>query len=254
MKIPSFDLSNKVAIVTGATKGLGYGIALGLGQAGANIVVVSRTRADCEKVSNEIKGLGRDALAMPTDISKPENIENLIKGTLEKFGKIDILVNNAGTAVTKKAEDLTEEDWDCVVDTNLKGVFLLTKAAGKTMIEQKRGKIINIASIFGLVGDKSILPYLASKGGVIQLTKGLALEWARHNIQVNAVAPGYVLTPMNEKVLSDEKVYDYITKKIPMGRLGRIEDIAGAVVFLASDAANYVTGSTIAVDGGWLAQ
>ncbi|MFZ7104565.1 MAG: SDR family NAD(P)-dependent oxidoreductase [Peptococcaceae bacterium] len=254
MKTPVFDLSNKVAIVTGATKGLGYGMALGLAQAGADVVVVSRTPADCRKVAAEIADLGRDPLALPTDVSKPESIENLVNSTLEKYGKIDILVNNAGTAVTQKAEDLTEEDWDRVVDTNLKGVFLLAQAVGKEMIKQNRGKIINIASIFGLVGDKSVLPYLASKGGVLQLTRGLALEWARYNIQVNAVAPGYVMTPMNEKELRDEKVYNYITKKIPMRRLGEIGDIAGAVIYLASDAANYVTGSTIAVDGGWLAQ
>ncbi|MDK2823954.1 MAG: hypothetical protein PWQ67_768 [Clostridia bacterium] len=254
MKIPTFDLTNKVAIVTGATKGLGYGMALALAQAGANIVVVSRTPADCDRVAFEIKSMGRDALALPTDVSNPESINNLVNKTLEKYEKIDILVNNAGTAITKKAEDLTEENWDHVMNINLKGVFMLTQAVGRVMIDQQKGKIINIASIFGFVGDKSVLPYLVSKGGVLQLTRGLALEWARYNIQVNAVAPGYVMTPMNEKELNDEKVYNYITKKIPMRRLGEIHEIAGAVVYLASDAANYVTGSTITVDGGWLAQ
>ncbi|MDK2919934.1 MAG: hypothetical protein PWQ37_2667 [Candidatus Petromonas sp.] len=254
MKIPTFDLSGKVAIVTGATKGLGYGMALGLAQAGADIVVVSRTPADCEKVASEIIAMGRDALALPTDVSKQESIQNLVDRTVEKFEKIDILVNNAGTAVTQKAEDLTEEDWDRVININLKGVFMLAQAVGREMIKQKRGKIINIASIFGFVGDKAVLPYLASKGGVLQLTRGLALEWAKHNIQVNAVAPGYVMTPMNEKELSEQKIYKYITSKIPMRRLGEISEIAGAVVYLASEAANYVTGSTIVVDGGWLAQ
>lgn len=254
MKIPSFDLTGKVAIVTGATKGLGYGMALGLAQAGADIVVVSRTPADCEKVAAEIKGMGRKALAQPTDVSKPESVQKLVDSAVKEFGKIDVLVNNAGTAVTKRAEDLTEEDWDRVVNTNLKGVFMLTQAVGRVMIGQKAGKIINIASIFGFVGDKSVLPYLASKGGVLQLTRGLAMEWARHNIQVNAVAPGYVITPMNEKELSQEKVRNYLIKKIPMRRFGDIPEIAGAVVFLASDAASYVTGTCIAVDGGWLAQ
>lgn len=249
-----FDLSGKVAIVTGATKGLGYEMALSLAKAGANIVVVSRTPKDCEKVALEIEQLGRSALANPCDISKPELIKQLIDNTLEKYGKIDILVNNAGTAVTKAAEDLTEAEWDMVINTNLKAVFLLAQAAGRVMIKQKSGRIINIASIFGLVGDKSVLPYLASKGGVIQLTKGLALEWAKYNIQVNAVAPGYVLTSINEKEFNDEKVMKYINSKIPMRKIGIASEIAGAVIYLASDAASYVTGTTLCVDGGWLAQ
>lgn len=254
MQNPIFDLTDKIAIVTGATKGLGYGMALALAKAGADIVVVSRTPADCEKVASEISAMGRKALAVPTDVKKKQAIDNLVSKVLETFGKIDILVNNAGTAVTKAAEELTEDEWDKVVDTNLKGVFIMAQSVGKEMIKQKKGKIINISSMFGLVGDKSVLPYLASKGGVIQLTKGLALEWAKHNIQVNALAPGYVITSLNEKEFSEEKVYNYIVGKIPMRRLGKVEEIAGAVVFLASDAANYITGTTLAVDGGWLAQ
>jgi len=249
-----FDLTGRVAIVTGATKGLGHGMAIALAQAGADIVVVSRTPADCEKVAAEIAALGRRALAAPTDVSSSEGIQKLVDLTVNTFGKIDILVNNAGTAVTAPAETLSAEDWDRVVDTNLKGVFLLAKAVGRVMIQQKSGKIINIASMFGLVGDKNVLPYLASKGGVIQLTKGLALEWAKHNIQVNAVAPGYVLTPINEKEMSQEKIYNYITGKTPMRRLGQASEIAGPVVFLASEAASFVTGSTLVVDGGWTAQ
>lgn len=250
-----FDLTSKVAIVTGGTKGLGLGIAQGLAQAGANIVVCSRTAVDCDRVAQEIKDeYGVDTLSRPTDVSKADAISGLIEDAMAKFGKIDILVNNAGTAVTKKAEDLTMAEWDYVMDVNLRGVFMLAQAVGRKMIEQKSGKIINIASIFGMVGDKAVLPYLASKGAVLQMTRGLALEWTKHNIQVNAVAPGYVMTPMNEKELSEEKVYNYITGKIPMRRLGTAEEIAGAVVYLASGAANYVTGTTIAVDGGWLAQ
>jgi NAD(P)-dependent dehydrogenase (short-subunit alcohol dehydrogenase family) len=254
VKIPTFDLNNKVAIVTGATKGLGYGMALGLAQAGANVVVVSRTAADCDKVADEIKAMGRDALAMPTDVTNQSAIQALVDGAVKKFGRIDILVNNAGSAITKKAEDLTMEDWDRVTGIDLRAVFMVAQAVGKIMIEQQSGKIINIASIFGLVGDKQVLPYLAAKGGVIQMTKGLALEWAKYNIQVNAVAPGYVVTPMNEKDLRDDKIYKHVTSKIPMRRLGQIEDIAGSVVFLASEAANYVTGTTLAVEGGWLCQ
>jgi len=254
VNIPTFDLTNKVAVVTGATKGLGYGMALALAQAGANVVVVSRTVADCEKVAAEIKSIGRDALPVPTDVTNQEAIQKLVNSAVEKFGRIDILVNNAGSAITKKAEDLTMEDWDRVTGIDLRAVFMVAQAVGRVMIQQKSGKIINIASIFGLVGDKQVLPYLAAKGGVIQMTKGLALEWARYNIQVNAVAPGYVITPMNEKDLMDEKIYNHVTGKIPMRRLGQIEDIAGSVVFLASEAANYITGSTLAVEGGWLCQ
>jgi len=254
MQIPTFDLKGKVAIVSGATKGLGYGMTIGLAQAGADIVVVSRTPGDCEKVAAEIKKMGRKALPAPTDVSSYDAIQKLVDAAVDEFGRIDILVNNAGTAVTRPAENLTEEEWDQVININLKGVFLLAQAVGKQMIKQKGGKIINVSSIFGFVGDKAVLPYLASKGGVLQLTRGLALEWAKYNIQVNAVAPGYVMTPMNEKELSQEKIYNYITGKIPMRRLGKVEEIAGAVVFLASEAANYVTGTAIAVDGGWLAQ
>ena len=249
-----FDLSGKVAIVTGATKGLGHGMAVALAEAGANIVVVSRTPHECENVAKEIAGLGVETLAQPCDVTKKASIIELANKTIERFGKIDILVNNAGTAVTIPCEDLTEEDWDKVMDTNLKSVFLLSQAVGKQMIAQKHGKIINIASMFGLVGDKNVLPYLASKGGVIQLTRGLALEWAKHNIQVNAVAPGYVMTPINQKELSEEKVYKYITGKTPMRRLGKAEEIAGAVVYLASDSASYTTGTVLAIDGGWTAQ
>jgi len=249
-----FDLTGKVAIVTGSTKGLGHGMAVALANAGANIVVVSRTPAECEQVAKEIAELGVETLSAPTDVSKPENIQGLVDKVIAKFGKIDILVNNAGTAVTKPAEQLTIEDWDRVVDVNLKGVFLMAQAVGREMIKQKSGKIINIASMFGLVGDKNVLPYLASKGGVVQLTRGLALEWTKYNIQVNAVAPGYVKTPINAKEFADEKVYNYIIGKTPMRRLGTVEDIAGAVVYLASSASNYVTGSTVTVDGGWTAQ
>ncbi len=255
MNLPMFDLTSKVAIVTGSTKGLGRGIANGLAQAGANIVVCSRTAGECDAVAREIRETyGVETLSKATDVSRPESVEALLQATLDKFGKIDILVNNAGTAVTKRAEELTIDEWDRVMNVNLRGVFMLTQAVGKKMIAQKAGKIINIASIFGIVGDKAVLPYLASKGAVLQMTRGLALEWTKYNIQVNAVAPGYVMTPMNEKELGEEKVYQYITGKIPMRRLGKAEEIAGAVVYLASEAANYVTGSTIAVDGGWLAQ
>lgn len=249
-----FDLTGKTAIVTGATKGLGYSIAMALAECGADIVVVSRNDGDCKRVAEEIKNKGRKSLAHACDVTKKSMIEELVSETIDIFGKIDILINNAGVAVTKPALDLTEDDWDRVINTNLKGVFLATQTVGKRMIEQKNGRIINIASIFGLVGDKNILPYLCSKGGVVQMTRGLALEWAKYNILVNAIAPGYVVTPINEKVLREEKVQNYLLGKTPLRRFGTPEEIAGAAVFLASDEAGYLTGSILSVDGGWTAQ
>ncbi|MGD9570116.1 MAG: SDR family NAD(P)-dependent oxidoreductase [Sedimentibacter sp.] len=249
-----FDLTGKVAIVTGATKGIGYSIAMSLAESGADIVVVSRNEGDCKRVAEEINNKGRKALAYACDVTKKSMIEDLILKTVDGFGKIDILVNNAGIAVTKAAVDLAEEDWDRVVNTNLKGVFLVAQAVGKRMIEQKSGRIINIASMFGLVGDKNILPYLCSKGGVVQLTRGLALEWAKYNVLVNAIAPGYVITPINEKELSQEKVQNYLLGKTPMRRFGTSDEIASTAVFLASDEASYLTGSVLSVDGGWTAQ
>ncbi len=254
MKIPTTDLTGKVALVTGATKGLGYGMAMGLAQAGADIIVVSRTPNECENVAAEIRAMGRDAIAIPTDVTDQGRVNKLVEGALEHFGRIDILVNNAGTAITKRAEDLTLEDWDRVIGVDLRAAFIVAQAVGRVMIKQKHGKIINVASIFGFVADKQVLPYLAAKGGVIMMTKGLALEWAKHNINVNAVAPGYVITPMNEKDLMEEKIFKNVTGKTPMRRLGKIEDIAGIVVYLASAASDYATGAIFNVDGGWLCQ
>lgn len=245
-----FDLTGKVAIVTGGTKGLGYGMAKGLARAGADIVIVSRTPADCERVAAEIAATGRRAIGLPTDVSNIDAVHKMVEQAVKEMGKIDILVNNAGTAVTKPALQLTEEDWDYVCNLNLKGQFFICQAVGKHMAEQKSGTIINIASVFGVIVDKNVLPYHASKAGLIHMTKALASEWARYNIRVNTVSPGYVITPMNEKEFSDPKVMDHFVKKIPQRHLGEVDDIVGAVVYLASDAAKYSTGSNILVDGG----
>ncbi|MEA4926782.1 MAG: glucose 1-dehydrogenase [Syntrophomonadaceae bacterium] len=245
-----FDLTGKVAIVTGGTKGLGYGMAKGLAKAGADIVIVSRTPADCERVAAEIAATGRRSIGIPTDVSKVESVQKMVDQAVAEMGHIDILVNNAGTAVTKPALDLTEEDWDYVVDLNLKGQFFIAQTVGKLMAAQKSGSIINIASVFGVIVDKNVLPYHASKAGLIHMTKALASEWARYGIRVNTVSPGYVITPMNEKEFSDPKVMDHFVKKIPQRHLGEIEDIVGAVVYFASDASKYATGSNLLVDGG----
>lgn len=250
----SINLANKVVIVTGSTKGIGNAIAIAMAQAGADIVVVSRNQTDCNQVAWQIRELGRRAIGIAADVTKNGDIQNLLDKTIEYFGQVDILVNNAGSAITKKAEDITEAEWDQVVNLDLKSVFFCSQIIGRKMIEQKRGKIINIASVLGLVGEKMVSPYCAAKGGVIQLTRALALEWARYNIQVNALCPGYVLTAINASEFSNEKIYNYIVRKIPQGKLGAVSDMTGAAIFLASNAANYMTGQHLTVDGGWTAQ
>lgn len=247
-------LDGKVAIVTGATRGIGYALATALARAGADVAVVARSAGDCARVAGELAGHGVRTLAAPADLSDMAAIEGMVAATVAAFGRVDVLVNNAGNAVTRRAEDITEAEWDKVLNLDLKSVFFASQAAGRQMIRQKSGKIINVASILGLVGERMVAPYCAAKGGVVQLTKALALEWARHNIQVNALCPGYVETAINTAELQDEKVRRYIVGKTAAGRLGLAEDMAGAAVFLASAASDYMTGQTLTIDGGWTAQ
>ena len=254
MKNPEFSLKDRVALVTGSTKGIGHGIAVALAKAGASLIIVSRNQADCDRVAEEIRTMGCRAIGISANLMNNDQIEALVKRAVDEFGKIDILVNNAGTAITKRAEDITEADFDRVVGLDQRAVFFVAQAVGRQMIKQGSGKIINVASMLGLVGDRQVLPYCVAKGGVIQMTKALALEWAQYNIQVNALCPGYVITPMNEADLKNEKIYEHIIKNIPMRRLGQVEDMVGAVVFMASDYANYMTGQYIVIDGGWTAK
>jgi NAD(P)-dependent dehydrogenase (short-subunit alcohol dehydrogenase family) len=255
MPVTVFDLSGKVAVVTGSTKGIGRGLALGLAGHGADLVVTSRSQLDCETTAEEIRALGRRVLPRSCDVTDRQGVEDLAAAVLSEFGRVDILVNNAGTAVTKPAEDLTEEDWDRVIDVDLKGVFLCSTIFGRHMIVQRAGKIVNVASILGLVGEKQLLPYCAAKGGVVQITRALALEWAKYNVQVNALCPSYVKTAMNEAdIVGNERVYNHIIGKTPMRRLGEVEELVGPLVLLASDASSYMTGQTLVVDGGWTAE
>ncbi|MCL5736579.1 MAG: glucose 1-dehydrogenase [Actinobacteria bacterium] len=256
-----FDLHGKVALVTGSTRGIGYGIARSLASQGADLVVTSRSQTDCDAIAEELRSFGAPGIRGPrvlpqaADVASRATIERLAEEAISAFGRIDILVNNAGTACTKPAEELTEEDWDLVIDVDLKGVFLTSIAVGRKMIAQRSGKIINIASMLGLVADRQILPYCVAKGGVIQMTRALALEWAKHNIQVNALCPGYVMTAMNEQAMKDnERIRAHILDSTPMRRLATIDELTGAVAFLASDASNYMTGQTLVIDGGWTAQ
>ncbi len=249
------SLAGKVALVTGATRGIGYGIARSLAQHGAHLVVTSRNQADCDAAAEDMRSLGCSSLGRACDVTDRLAIERLTNEIVDVFGRIDVLVNNAGTARRKPSEELSEEDWDRVIDVDLKGVFLTSIAVGKQMIAQKSGKIVNIASMLGMVGDKQLLPYCVAKGGVVQMTRSLGVEWAKYNIQVNALCPGYVMTSMNEQTLkNDEQVLNYILRRTPMGRLGTIDELTGAVDFLASDASNYMTGQTLVIDGGWTAQ
>ena len=255
MGLPSLELGGKVAIITGSTKGIGYGMACGLAQAGADVVITSRHQNECDSVADEIsKAYKVQTLALAVDVTKGEQIQNLVQKTMEKFGHIDILINNAGAAISTKAEDLTEAQWNSILDLNQKAVFFVAQAVAKQMIVKKSGKIINVASMLGLVGSKFVLPYCVSKGGVIQMTKALALEWAKYNIQVNALCPGYVITPMNEEYVANETFYKQIISSTPMKRFGEIEDMKGPAVFLASPSSNFMTGQTLTVDGGWTAQ
>jgi len=254
MKYPSFELEDKIAIVTGGNKGIGKGISLCLANTGAHVAVTGRTPEELEQVSSEIEKMGRKSLPIVMDVTQKQSVNSMVQQTLKKFGRIDILVNNAGISEVLPAEEHTEEIWDSIIDTNLKGVFLCAQSVGKVMIGQKSGNIINISSQAGVVGLLNHAAYCASKGGVNLLTKVLALEWAKYNIRVNAVAPTVIRTPMIDKVFADPEVRAELTKKIPLGTFGEVEDVAGAVIFLASEASRMITGHLLLVDGGWTAQ
>ncbi|MCL2368049.1 MAG: glucose 1-dehydrogenase [Oscillospiraceae bacterium] len=245
-------LTGNTAIVTGATKGIGRAMADGLAKEGANIVVVSRTASDCEAVAAEIQSTyGVETLALPTDVTDLAKIEEMVQQTLHRFSRIDILINNAGAALTKHALDLTEEDWDWVIDIDLKSVFFCSQAVAKAMIPGGGGKIVNIASALAFVGEKRALPYCVSKGGVLQMTRVLALEWARYNIRVNALCPGYVETDMTRDEITDEATRKVILSRFAIRRYGEASEMAGAAVFLSSDDSSYMTGQSIVIDGGW---
>jgi len=251
-----FDLSGKVAIVTGGRRGIGRGIALSLAQAGADVVVSDISLEDCQKVVGEVEGLGRRGLAIKCDVTQKSEVDEMVKKTIEEFGKVDILVNNAGIVEFKPFLELTEEDWDKVLAVNLKGYFLCAQAAAREMVKKKWGRIINIASIASGqvgIGYPQIAHYCASKGGIVALTEALALELSPLGINVNAIGPGVIETEMTKGMLSDEKTKQEILARLPKGRVGQPKDIGTAVVFLASDEADYVTGATLFVDGGWLA-
>ncbi len=245
-----FDLSGLRAVVTGGNRGLGAGIALGLAQSGADIVSLHRSEAEPE-VATAIRQLGRHYTSLRADLAEVARLPDAVARVLET-GPIDILVNNAGAQRRRAATEFLMEDWDMVMNVNLKAVFLLSQGFARPMLVRGHGKIINVASLLSFQGGLTVPAYAASKGAVAQLTKALANEWAPRGVNVNAIAPGYMETDMNEALLKDPLRSRQIGERIPAGRWGRAEDVAGAAVFLASAAADYVHGHVLLVDGGWL--
>ncbi len=253
MSMPNLSLEGKVAVITGGSRGIGRSIALVFAEAGADVVVCSRKlEGGLGDVAKEIQALGRRSLAVPADITQAAAVDNLVKRTMAEFGAVDILVNNAGTVLKAAVVEHSEEDWDRVMDTNLKGYYLCSKAVGKIMIDRKKGNIISIASFRAFRGGREKVSYCVSKAGVMMLTRGLALEMVECGIRVNAIAPGWIQTKLSEYLWSDPKVYDEITALIPMGRWGKPSEMANIALFLASDASSYITGHTLVADGGWL--
>jgi NAD(P)-dependent dehydrogenase (short-subunit alcohol dehydrogenase family) len=246
-----FDLSGRVAIVTGGSVGLGRQMAEGLAEMGASLVLCARNKQRCLQTAQELMRHGGQVLGLACDVKEPASIQEVADVTIKEFGRVDILINNAGTSWGAPAESMTLEQWNKVIETNLTGTFLFSQAVGKVMIKQRRGRIINIASVAGLRGSSAKLPaigYSASKGGIITFTKDLASKWGMHNIRVNAIAPGWFPTDMSEKVIERNK--DALLEGIPLGRFGGPQDLKGAAIFLASDASDFVTGHTLVVDGG----
>lgn len=251
----AFDLTGSVAVITGAGSGLGKAIAKALAQHGADVAVTELPgkTALAEETVGELLALGRRAQAIPLDVTDPGSIDALVPAVVGSLGRLDILVNNAGLNIQRQALDVTEEDWDRVLDVNLKGLFFCSQAAGRHMIEHGGGRIVNIASQMGLVGYWRRAAYCSSKAGVVNLTRVLAIEWAKHGINVNAIAPTFVLTPLTAPMFEDADFKADVIARIPLGRLADPDDVANAAVYLASPAAKMVTGQTLAVDGGWTA-
>lgn len=245
-----FDLTGRTAIVTGAGRGIGRALAVGIANAGAKVAVVARTAADLEGVVQEIEQKGGTAFPIAADLTGAGVADEVVAKTIEALGGLHILVNNAGMNIRKKALEVSEEEWDRVMDLNLKATFQLSQAAGRVMCEQKYGRIVNIASVGGIVALRTGVAYGSSKAGVIQMTRILALEWSKFGVNVNAIAPWYFRTPLTEGVLSDETFLQEVLQRTPSGRIGEVEELVGPVIFLASDAAAYISGQTLAVDGG----
>ena len=246
-----FDLSGKVAIVTGASRGLGQYFGRALAGAGADLVITSRNIETLAEFKKEIDGLGRKALPVQLDVLSQSHIENMVRAAVQEYGKIDILVNNAGLNIRHPSSEFPWEDWDTVLNTNLKGSFFCAQAVGKEMIKAGYGRIINIGSCTCVFGMEGIAPYTASRGGVLQMTRSLAAEWGKYGVTANVLAPGWFKTAQNAVLYENKEWLAYIKDRIPLNRPGKPTDLDGTVIFLASDASEYITGQIILVDGGF---
>lgn len=246
----ALPLSGRVAFVTGAGKGLGRAIAQGLAEAGANLVLVARTQADLEAAAADARALGRRALVQVADATRTEQVDAAVDAAIDAFGRIDVLVHAAGGSLRKASVDITDEEWDAVIAANLTSAFKVCRAVGRRMLAQGSGSIINLASTAGVRGRAGNAPYSASKAAVINLSRALAMEWARQGVRVNVLAPGRFLTPLTEAEMSDPGKYAAFVRQVPLGRIGQPHELKEIAVWLASDASSYVTGSTITLDGG----
>jgi NAD(P)-dependent dehydrogenase (short-subunit alcohol dehydrogenase family) len=253
-KYPNFRLENKVALVTGAARGLGRACALAMAHAGADVALGLRDVSTSDDLVEEIESMGRRAIPLQMDVSSMEQIKSAVKEAIEFFGRIDILVNNVGVAPANPAEKVTEEDYDTTMDLNVKASFFTAQALGRHMIEQGGGRIINMSSQAGFIALQDEAIYCTSKAAINHMTRNLASEWAKFNITVNAVAPTFIETPGTEPWLDDPDFKQSVIDRIPLGRIGKPVEVAGPVVFLASDAASLITGSVLLIDGGWTAR
>jgi NAD(P)-dependent dehydrogenase (short-subunit alcohol dehydrogenase family) len=245
-----FDLTGKVAIVTGSSRGLGQYFARALAAAGADLVITSRTLASLATFRDEVEGMGRRVLPLELDVRDHGSIQRMVASTIDHYGRIDILVNNAGLNIRKPAIEVTWDDWNTILDTNLRGTFFVATEVAKRMIPREYGRIINIGSVTAVFGYAGITPYCASRGGVKQMTMSLADDWGAHGITVNCLAPGWFETEQTKQLYRNKEWLAYLNDRIPLGRPGQPTDLDGAVVFLASDASAYMTGQTLLIDGG----